>query len=294
MCSLLGKFDGPWSQSESKLSMLENGFTMLPKHGLIECRRCWQALGARTEYISNDSRFKLVNDPAAWGSREPRVLVLGMTKGNTQSNAMSACASGGDFDRVAFAKFRDRLTAVLHIVGLAKDASSVDSLIVSKETDFGWGSVIRCSLTGWDAENNQYSGESGKVLPAFDHFEMKTVLRNCFSQFLSALPQRTRLVVLLGNSDGYLKKMKKIVGEFYSANFCAEPEYEGVAYSAGGKRWVHVAHPSRGNGYFNNFMKDDEHSKQGKKRRIAQAAVLSSLESFANNSPLPKTATSGR
>jgi hypothetical protein len=71
-----------------------------------------------TEYVSKDSRFKLVNDPAAWGSREPHILVLGMTKGNSQSNAMSACVSQGDFDKVAYANFRDRLTAVLHIVGL--------------------------------------------------------------------------------------------------------------------------------------------------------------------------------
>ncbi len=250
---------------------------LLPAHGLIECRRCWGSFGTGPEYVSRDSKFKLVNDPAAWGSREPRALVLGMTKGNTQSNAMSACIGEGDFDKVAYAKFRDRLTAVLQIVGLAKDANSVDSLIVSKETEFGWGSVIRCSLTGWDAKSNQYSGESGKVLPAFDHFEMRAVVRNCFSQFLSALPERTKLVVLLGNSDGYLRKMKRIVGDFYSADFCGEPEYEGVSYRAGGKRWVHVAHPSRGNGYFNNFMQDDERSKQGKKRRIAQTAVLASL-----------------
>lgn len=260
---------------------MENGSNLLPGHGLVECRRCWQSLGAQTEYVSRDSRFKLVNDPAAWGSREPRVLVLGMTKGNTQSNAMSACVSQGDFDKVAFAKFRDRLTAVLHIVGLAKGTSSVDSLIVSKETYFGWGSVIRCSLTGWDAKYSQYSGESGKVLPAFNHLEMRSVVRNCFSQFLSVLPERTKLVVLLGNSDSYLKKMRRIVGDFYPADFCAEPEYEGVSYSAGGKRWVHVGHPSRGNGYFKNFMEDDEDSKQGRKRRIARAAALSSVESFA-------------
>lgn len=266
---------------------------LLPAHGLIECRRCWGSFGAGAEYVSSDSKFKLVNDPAAWGSREPRVLVLGMTKGNTQSNAMNACVSEGDFDKVAYAKFRDRLTTVLHIVGLAKDASSVDSLIVPNELDFGWGSVIRCSLTGWDAEKNLYSGESGKVLPAFDHLEMKTVVRNCFSQFLSALAERTKLVVLLGNSDSYLKKMKRIVGDFYSADFCAEPEYEGVSYSAGGKRWVHVAHPSRGNGYFNNFIRDDERSKQGKKRRIAQAAVLSSVERFAYDSAAPKTGMNG-
>ena len=208
--------------------MMEHGLNLLPKHGPVECRRCWQVLGTRTEYVSKDSRFKLVNDPAAWGSREPRVLVLGMTKGNTQSNAMSTCISEGDFDKVAYAKFRDRLTAVLHAVGLAEGTNSVDLLIAAKETYFGWGSVIRCSLTGWDAKYNKYSGESGKVLPAFDHLEMKSVVRNCFSQFLSILPERTKLVVLLGNSDGYLKKMRRIAGEFYPADFCAEPEYEGV------------------------------------------------------------------
>ena len=219
--------------------MMEHGSNLLPKHGLVECRRCWQSLGTHTEYVSKDSKFKLVNDPAAWGSREPRILVLGMTKGNTQSNAISACISQGDFDKVAYANFRDRLTAVLHIVGLAENTVSVDSLITSKETYFGWGSVIRCSLTGWDADHNQFSGESGRVLPAFNHLEMKTVVRNCFSEFLSALPERTKLVVLLGNSDSSLKKMRRIVEEFYPTESRAEPEYERVSYSAGGKRWVH-------------------------------------------------------
>jgi hypothetical protein len=85
--------------------------------GIVPRMSC-QLARSLTEYVSKDSRFKLVNDPAAWGSREPHILVLGMTKGNSQSNAMSACVSQGDFDKVAYANFRDRLTAVLHIVGL--------------------------------------------------------------------------------------------------------------------------------------------------------------------------------
>jgi hypothetical protein len=261
-----------------RLHLSESVSDLLPAHGVIGCRLCWDNHGSEAEFLSADKKFKLVNDPAAWGSREPRYLVLGITKGNTQSNAMRNAMRDGQFDLVAFKNFRDRLTTVLHIVGLAQHTESVDTLIVSEEQLFSWGSVIRCSLTGWDTSKRVFTGESGRVLPAFNHPEMQVVVRNCFSRFLSRLSRRTEIVVLLGNADGYMKKMKTIVEEAYRPDFSYDPEDKNVSYFAGGKLWVHVGHPSKGNGYYNEFVKGSPTSTQGEKREIAKRTIREVLD----------------
>jgi hypothetical protein len=267
--------------------MSESDVVLLPKHGQIACRRCWTSSGSESEMVSTDRKFKLVNDPAAWGSQEPRYLILGITKGNTQSGAMSKSISRGDFDLVAYKEFRDRLTMVLHKVGLAQHVKSVDSLIQAQEKVFGWGSVVRCSLTGWNKTRQRFTGESGKVLPAFNHPEMSIIVRNCVSQFLSKLPARTEIIVFLGNDDGYMNKMQRMVAKAYGSDFSPEPQYKGVSYFAGGKQWVHVGHPSKGNGHFAMFMEGDAFSVQGEKRELAKQAIRVALDRSSRrlNSP---------
>ncbi len=241
----------------------------LPAHGRLACRKCWVGHEGVNEYLSANTKFKLVNDPAAWGCRDPQILVLGMTKGNTQSLAMK----DDPFDEIPYKTFRERLTVVLQLVGLARHVEDVSELINKTEGTFAWGSVIRCSLTGYDKKNNRYSGESGKVLPAFSDAEMSAVVSNCFSTYLGHLPTRLKLVVLLGNSDDYMRRMRKLVSTFYRTDFRENPADEGVSYEGGGQLWVHVAHPSRGNGYYNNFLSDAPDVAQGKKRELARRAI---------------------
>lgn len=124
---------------------------------------------------------------------------------------MRISETDGNFDDVAFKKFRPELTRVLHAVGLALHAKSASELINAQERNFGWGSVIRCSLTGWDKKNKKFSGESSKVLPAFNDPEMGVVVSNCFDWFLSVLPSSVKIVILLGNSDDYIGKMTQLV-----------------------------------------------------------------------------------
>jgi hypothetical protein len=258
--------------------------TLLPVHGHIVCRKCWSAHEGENEFLSEDKRFKLVNDPAAWGSRNPKILVVGITKGNTQSDAMTHC----DFDNIAYKGFRPRLTAVLHSVGLARDVNSVSDLIKKEESAYAWGSVVRCSLTGFDKEKEKekpkdpYSSKSGLVLPAFSHKEMSVVVSNCFSKYLGSLPSRVELVVMLGNAKKYLEKMRQLVSQFYREDFRYDPVDEGIAYKGGGRLWVHVGHPSPGNGHYTEFLNGDPASGQGKKRELAMRAIERSgiLRSF--------------
>lgn len=190
---------------------------------------------------------------------------------------MRGAEEDGTFDEVAFKKFRPNLTRVLHAVGLATHVKSVSELISSRERNFGWGSVIRCSLTGWDKNKETFSGESGKVLPAFTDFEMRPILENCLKEHLEHLPDRTKIVVLLGNADDYIKKMRKAIRAIYP-HLIARASYDDIAYYAGGKLWVHVGHPSPGNGYLTEFLEGDSSTGQGKKRELARQAIRDALD----------------
>src|SRR5690348_13165688 len=53
----------------------------LPSHGRIACRRCF----AGTDEVLTLGKWRVVNDPGAWGSATPTVLVLGFSKGFTQA-----------------------------------------------------------------------------------------------------------------------------------------------------------------------------------------------------------------
>jgi hypothetical protein len=180
------------------------------------------------------------------------------------------------FDEIAYKNFRPRLTAVLKSVGLARNVKCVSELIKTKESTFAWGSVVRCSLTGFDKKKNPknpYSGESTKVLPAFSHKEMSGVVWNCFSKYLGCLPPGVELVIMLGNSKNYLRRMRRLVSHFYQRNFRADPAFEGISYEGGGKLWVHVGHPSPGNGWYKRFLEGPSGVGQGKKRELAKRAI---------------------
>jgi len=226
-------------------------------------------------FLSEDKKFKLVNDPAAWGAQNPKILVVGITKGNTQSNAMAH----SDFDEIAYKGFRPRLTAVLHSVGLARDVNNISDLIRKEESTYAWGSVVRCSLTGFDRKkvkqypDDPYSSESGVVLPAFSHKEMSVVISNCFSKYLGSLPSRVELVVMLGNANKYLEKMRQLVSQFSPHDFRYDPVDEGISYEGAGRLWVHVGHPSPGNGWYTEFLNGDPGSGQGRKRELAKRAI---------------------
>lgn len=79
-------------------------------HGPMMCRRCWASDGD-TQQIG---KFKLVHDPGHWGASEPATLVLGISKGNTQSRAYAV----GPFEQVAFKGIRHRILEIFQSVGL--------------------------------------------------------------------------------------------------------------------------------------------------------------------------------
>lgn len=238
----------------------------LPSHGPIACRQCWPTTVTGSVFETSEKRFRVVNDPGAWGAAEPEVLILGISKGLTQAGEFAK----GDFDAVAFKNCRDRLQAILVLMGVMDGRDDIDQRMSRQESRLAWGSVVRCSLTGWNKSAQRYSAGTPDVLPAFKHAEARRFLEGCTSRFLSALPKSVKVVILLGNDDRYIDaigtRLLAMDTERYRRT-CA------VSHTALGTSWVHVAHPSPGNGHFSQFISGSPDTGQGEKRVLAQEAL---------------------
>jgi len=231
-------------------------------HGPMACKRCWTSAG----HTQEKGNFRLVHDPGHWGACEPTTLVLGISKGHTQSRAYA----DGSFDQVAFKGIRDRILEIFHSVGLlpAETLSQFEKRFTRQESDFAFASVVRCSLTGMDRKKGFHTADSPNVLPAFRQYsEGYPFVANCVDQHLSALSSRTKLVLLLGNTDGYISALKTVIAA-KRGNVTTINE---VGYWATGAKFVHLAHPSRGNGHFGAFLRGE--GKPGHKRDLARAAL---------------------
>lgn len=243
----------------------------LPAHGPVGCRKCWPTNHAGNVFTTSDQRFRVVNDPGAWGSQNPAVLVLGISKGFTQAREFA----DGEFDSVPFKNCRTRLRDVLATVGIMEPEADIDDCMKSSETNFAWGSVVRCSLSGWNTTKRDFFAGTPEVLPAFKHAEASRFLRGCMREHLADLPDRTRIVVLLGNDDRYVDTIAQELQRMYAGQYS---RVSAVAHKAGERLWVHIAHPSPGNGHFTAFIDGPTETPQGLKRELARQ-VLSAVSS---------------
>lgn len=235
----------------------------LPSHGPLACRKC---------YGSNDASLPLelgpwraVNDPGAWGSSNPRVLVLGFSKGFTQAGAYTS----GNFDAVPFAEMRPRLTEVLHRLDLLRDGESVDSRMTSTEREMAFGSLVRCSLSRYDTKLRKHVC-TGSIMPKAFTEMASGMVRRCAETYLTNFPSSLRLVVMLGITGTYISRCKTLINSLYPGRYA---EIDHVSYRTGGVIWTHASHPSRLNGHHSAWLHDEPSTKTGKKRVAALAAV---------------------
>jgi hypothetical protein len=235
----------------------------LPPHGRIACRRCFSGDGS----MQTIGKWQMVNDPAAWGSAMPRILILGFSKGFTQANAFRS----GRFEDIPFKDMRTRLTAELRLLGVIGKWETVDQKMVASETEIGFGSLVRCSLSRINKEGELAC--TGEVMPKAFIEEISTSLRMCTKTFLGDLPSSVRLVLLLGTTDSYIKGCHGIIRSMYGSHFS---EINAVSYRTGDVTWVHVSHPSGLNGNHPAWMAGDPFTKPGRKRDLAIQAVRSS------------------
>jgi hypothetical protein len=236
---------------------------MIASHGPIRCSRCWPN---EVDKLQECGPFRLVRDPGYWGATDPQTLVLGISKGNTQSKAFGS----EPFENVAFKDIRHRVLEVLQSVGLlqGETVSDFQHRFTADERDYAFASVVRCSITGMNPKKGTHTAESPYVLPAFRSGSPgRRFVENCIDQYLKVLSPRTRLVLLLGNTDAYIEALADVIGHARAPIVRSNP----IAYNSGGVQFVHVAHPSKGNGHFGAFIRGE--GTPGAKRDWAREAL---------------------
>ena len=214
-----------------------------PKHGRIDCSICFND-NRPTKYVED---WKINNDPGAWGSHNPEVLILGFSKGSTQAEIYES----GDFEDVPFAGCRDRLTKVLKAVGILNEEEHIDEKISKNEKRIALGSLVRCSLTRKNSKTGNYETSGSLINKSFK--EIPEIVGNCTTEFLKELPLSIKVVVLLGVDRNYIKNCKELFKETLDRNLIAVND---VSYKVNGKLFIHLAHPSPANGHLNSWLKD--------------------------------------
>lgn len=232
----------------------------LPDHGHIACRRCFSSEEA-TQLIG---KWQMVNDPGAWGSATPKILILGFSKGFTQANAYRSSR----FEDIPFKDMRTRLTEELRLLGVLRPAEIVDTKMVADERNLAFGSLVRCSLARL---NNKGRLEcTGQVMPKSFKEEVAPHLRRCAETFLSQLPETLRLILMLGTTDGYIDGCRNLVRSLYGSRFSI---INAVSYRTDHVVWTHISHPSSLNGHHPAWMAGDLATTAGRKRNLAVDAI---------------------
>lgn len=122
--------------------------------------------------------------------------------------------------------------------------------LLSSEREFGFASVVRCSLTGRDRTKGTHTADSPDVIPAFRPDSVgHAFVSACVDEHLGLLPPSTHTAVLLGNSNPYTRRLRHLFG--IACN--SVTRINDVAYRASEVAFVHGTHPSKGNGYFGAF-----------------------------------------
>jgi hypothetical protein len=229
-----------------------------PTHGRLNCSRCFK----NGESIQQIGRWQMKRDPGAWGSARPKYLVLGCSKGATQVNIYA----NGDFDSVAFGGecTRRNLTNILRKVGLLMPHETVDEKIRAGEKEFHFASLVRCSLSRYDSKNSAYRTSGPLIIKAFS--EVSSVIDNCADAFLTNLPDTLRVILVLGVDNTYIKKFRDKMRGLHPIGF---RDINEVAYENERMLWVHLTHPSKGNGTLKAWLTGGANETSGRKRELA-------------------------
>lgn len=241
---------------------------LLPPHDRMTCTACFpqRANWGETRILSEDG-WSLENNPCAWGARSPRFLVLGFSKGERQSRNILA----KDHDAIPFDGFRPRLAAGLRMLTLLEEGDTVDNHIRVDEPDWAFGSVVRCSL----AKDGKKSGtviSSSATARSYEEWRDR-----CTDLYLSRLPVRLQIVIMLSNDDTYVENCRARITRLHPGT----RKINEVAYGDGRVTWVHIVHFG-GQGF--NHMRDWTEladNTAGRKGQAARDAVIGALGSCA-------------
>lgn len=245
---------------------------LLPTSGRIECNLCHGGQPFDFDRTRTEGGvWRITNNPLAWGSTEPEVVVLGFSKGPTQAGALSSTPH----QQIAYKGGRGSLAKILHHIGLlpAPDGRLVDRAIEDSRGRFHFGSLIRCTVERQDPRRG-WSGTGGGMLDRFVATPFgQEVLSKCSSRFLGNLPPTTKVVVMLGmgSKGNYIAACRKA---FALARPGAWRTVNDVAYSDDHITVVHTEHFAAQGALIPNWLSGTGHER-GRLGLLAREAVQS-------------------
>lgn len=212
----------------------------LPGHGRIACTICFGNMPVEFDVTkTGNARWRITNNPCAWGNPHAEVLVLGFSKGQTQAGALAR----EHHDRIAYKGARHNVRKILHAIGLVEKEADIDKLIADRHGRFAFGSLIRCTVERWNEKKNVWEGSGGNMLGGFvaDAWG-RQIVRNCADRFLRNLPPSIKLVVLFGFGKdlAYVNEAEQVTKKVRGTT--AWRRFNEVAYTDGRVIFVHVEH----------------------------------------------------
>lgn len=243
----------------------------LPRHGRVECAVCHAGQPYSFDRVRTESDgWRITNNPLAWGSQKPEVVVLGFSKGPTQAGALAT----QPHDSIAYRGGRPNLAKILHHVGLlpSADARHVDQAISDTKGRFHFASLVRCTIERFDEESREWAGTGGGMLDKFLAKDFgRSIVSKCASQFLGTLPPETRLVLMLGmgTAGRYVSSCREL---FASVRPGAWRDVNEVTYTDDKVTVVHTEHFKSQGALLPNWLSGDQHPR-GRLGDLSRAGV---------------------
>jgi hypothetical protein len=227
---------------------------------------------------TEENGWRITNNPLAWGNSMPEIMVLGFSKGPTQAGALSS----QPHDEIAYKGGRTNLAKILHHIGLmaAPDSRLVDQAIADRNGRFHFASLIRCTVERFDQKakipGKEWKGTGGGMLDKFVARDFgREVLASCSARFLSDLPERTKLIVMLGlgTAGNYVAACRQALGRARPGPWRTINE---VTYADSEVVVVHTEHFASQGALVPNWLSGESHER-GRLGRLAQAGVRLAL-----------------
>ncbi len=257
-----------------------NRLNKLPSHGRIECSRCFNT-SAQIEFDTTrrtENNWRITANPMAWGNTEPKIIVLGFSKGPTQAGALA----NSPHDEIAYKGSRGNVGKVLKHVGLLEPNEgedlglAVSRLIADRTGRFHFSSLLRCTVERNDS--GTWKGSGGGMLDKFVATTFgKEVAHNCMTRFLKNTPERTKLIIMfgMGSKLNYVRESFELYRQIRGGEWVWLDDNE-VAYTDGKIIVVHVEHFASQGNLLPRWLGEGDHSR-ARFGAMAQQAVAKAL-----------------
>ena len=249
----------------------------LPTHGRVNCTTCFKGCTAPVSFDATkrtEADWRITLNPLAWGNAEPEIIVLGFSKGPTQTGALASA----EHDQIAYKGSRTNVGKILKRVGLLQQkngedlGAAVSRLISDKNGKFHFASLIRCTVERQD--KGVWKGSGGGMLDKFVATGFgQEVSTNCVSSFLKSVPTKTKLIVMfgMGSKLNYVNECFRLYERVRGGTW---RWINDVAYTDGNVTIVHVEHFASQGNLIPRWLGEQDHDRS-RFGKLAECAVKS-------------------